>query len=33
MRVKVIANTDDRYISESFDGFSVNIDSCDAEPS
>lgn len=31
-RVKVIANTADGCIAESFDGFSVNIGPCDAEP-
>ena len=31
-RVKVIANTSDGCIAESFDGFSVNIGPCDAEP-
>ena len=31
-RVKVIANTVDGCIAESFDGFPVNIGPCDAEP-
>ena len=31
-RVKIIANTADGCIAESFDGFSVNIGPCDAEP-
>lgn len=31
-RVKIIANTDDGCIAESFDGFPVNIGPCDAEP-
>jgi len=30
-RVKVIANTADGCIAESFDGFSVNIGPCDAK--
>ena len=31
-RVKVIANTEDGCIAESFDGFAVNIGQCNAEP-
>ncbi|MBS1268945.1 MAG: hypothetical protein MAG458_01681 [Nitrosopumilus sp.] len=31
-RVKIIAITDDGCIAESFDGFSVNIGDCDANP-
>jgi len=31
-KVKVIADTDDGCIAESFDGFAVNIGPCDAEP-
>jgi hypothetical protein len=30
-KVKIIANTADGCIAESFDGFSVNIGPCDAE--
>ena len=31
-RVKVIADTEDGCIAESFDGFAVNIGPCDAKP-
>ncbi|MDH3502785.1 MAG: hypothetical protein OEL69_09840 [Nitrosopumilus sp.] len=31
-RVKVIANTNDGCIVETFDGYAINIGSCDAQP-
>ena len=31
-KVKIIANTQDGCIAESFDGFAVNIGECDAKP-